>query len=150
MFVIVFKRQVKLILPSCRYLSVEEASVRWVDVVEGATLEPQISRRNKMWSTRWKHGVYALLVYERFQSFFILSGAEASVDAQLAFHLRRDSSASCVRCRLCSSPCVRLFITMTSPSASVWKLQHSALWFDDGQSWSQWGCEMVYMNVFSH
>lgn len=62
-----------------------------------------------MWSTRWKPGVYALLVYERFQSFFILSGAEASVDAQLAFHLRRDSSASCVR----------LFITMTSPSASV-------------------------------
>lgn len=78
--------------------------MRWVDVVEGATLEPQISRRNKMWSTRWKPGVYALLVYERFQSFFILSGAEASVDAQLAFHLRRDSSASCVRCRLCSSP----------------------------------------------
>lgn len=59
-----------------------------------------------MWSTRWKPGVYALLVYERFQSFFILS---VSVDAQLAFHLRRDSSASCVR----------LFITMTSPSASV-------------------------------
>lgn len=42
MFVIVFKRQVKLILPSCRYLIVEEASVRGVDVVEGATLEPQM------------------------------------------------------------------------------------------------------------